>query len=61
MLEQAIAIDRHTPALVLTRSVDMPWHLDAMQLGAIDYMEEPASCSEVVRLIEDYLQPRARP
>ena len=32
MLEQAIAIDRHTPAVVLTRSVDMPWYLDAMQL-----------------------------
>ena len=60
MLEQAIAIDRHTPVLVLTRCIDMPSYLDAMQLGAIDYVEEPATRSELVRLLEAYLRPQAR-
>jgi len=36
-----VAIDRRTPVLVITRSVDISSYLDAMHLGAIDYVEEP--------------------
>jgi DNA-binding NtrC family response regulator len=60
VLEHAIAIDRHTPVLVVTRCIDMPSYLDAMYLGAIDYVEEPASRSELVRLIEAHLPLQAR-
>jgi len=60
VLEHAIAIDRRMPVLVVTRCIDMPSYLDAMQLGAIDYVEEPATQSELVRLLEVYLRPQAR-
>jgi DNA-binding NtrC family response regulator len=60
VLEQAMAIDRSTPVLVVTRSIDMPSNLDAMQLGASDYVEEPVTGSELVRLIEAYLPTQAR-
>ena len=60
VLEHAIAIDRRRPVLVVTRCIDMPSYLDAMQLGAIDYVEEPLNPSEVVRLIEAHLPPQAR-
>ena len=61
VLERAISIDRHTPVLVITRSVDTSSYLDAMQLGALDYVEEPLNLSEIVRLIEAHLpmKPRA--
>jgi DNA-binding NtrC family response regulator len=60
VLEQAIAIDKRTPVLVVTRCIDMPSYLDAMQFGAIDYVEEPLKPSEVVRLMEAHLPPQAR-
>jgi len=60
VLEHAIAVDRRMPVLVVTRCIDMPSYLDAMQLGAIDYVEEPATRSELVRLLEVYLRPQAR-
>ena len=57
---QAIAIDKRTPVLVVTRCIDIPSYLDAMQLGAIDYVEEPLKPSGVVRLMEAHLPPQAR-
>jgi DNA-binding NtrC family response regulator len=60
VLEQAIAIDKRTPVLVVTRCIDIPSYLDAMQLGAIDYVEEPLKPSEVVRLVEAHLPPQTR-
>ena len=60
VLERAIAIDRHTPVLVITRSVDISSYLDAMYLGALDYVEEPLNPPEIVRLIEAHLPPKAR-
>ena len=60
VLERAIAIDRHTPVLVITRSVDISSYLDAMQLGALDYVEEPLNPPEIVRLIEAHLPLRPR-
>ena len=60
VLQRAIAIDRRTPVLVVTRSVDMRSYLDAIQLGAVDYVAEPLTASEVARLIEGHLRPQAR-
>ena len=36
VLERAIEIDRRTPIVVVTRSLDMRCYLEAMQLGALD-------------------------
>ena len=56
-----MAINRRMPVLVVTRCIDMPSYLDAMQLGALDYVEEPLNPPDIVRLIEAHLplQPRA--
>lgn len=59
LLEQVMTIDRHTPVLVLTRSVDMHCYLEAMQLGAVDYLEKPLPPEVILRIVETHLRPRA--
>ena len=59
LLEQVMTVDRRTPVLVLTRSVDMNCYMEAMQLGAVDYLEKPLPPAEVVRSVDTPLRPRA--
>ena len=59
VLERAIEIDRRTPILVVTRCLDMECYLDAMQLGALDYVERPLVPEEIARLVETHSRPRA--
>lgn len=59
VLERVAAIDRHLPAVVVTRCVDMQCYLEAMQMGAVDYLEKPLSESEVLRVVETHIPPRA--
>ncbi len=59
VLERAIEIDRRTPILVVTRSLDMKCYLEAMQLGALDYLERPLAPAEIARLVETHSRPRA--
>jgi two-component system C4-dicarboxylate transport response regulator DctD len=59
VLERAIEIDRHTPILVVTRCLDMQCYLEAMQLGALDYLERPLVPEEIARLVETHWRPRA--
>jgi len=59
VLERAIEIDRRTPILVVTRCLDMQCYLDAMQLGALDYLERPLAVADVAHLIETRSRPRA--
>lgn len=56
VLQRAIEKDRHTPVLVLTRSVDMNCYLEAMQLGAFDYLEKPVSASQVLKLVATHVR-----
>jgi DNA-binding NtrC family response regulator len=58
VLERAIEIDRRTPILVVTRSLDMKCYLEAMQLGALDYVERPLATAEIARLVETHSRPR---
>lgn len=58
VLARAIERDRHAPVLVLTRSIEMSCYLEAMQLGALDYLEKPVRASEVGILVERYLRNR---
>jgi DNA-binding NtrC family response regulator len=58
ILERAIEIDRHTPVLVLARSVDMRCYIDAMYLGALDYLEKPLPATQVLRLVKSHLRLR---
>ena len=58
VLERAIEIDRRTPIVVVTRSLDMRCYLEAMQLGALDYLESPLAPAEIGRLVETHSRPR---
>jgi len=52
VVERAAEMDRNLPVLVLASSVDMRCYLEAMRLGAIDYLEKPVSPTEMRRVIE---------
>ena len=56
VLARAIEKDRRTPVLVFTRSVDMPCYLEAIQSGALDYIEKPFPPSEIGEMVAKHLQ-----
>ena len=56
LVEQAIEIDRHLPVLVLTECLDIGCYLEAMQLGAADYVEKPLRADEVARLVGTHVR-----
>ena len=41
LVELTLARNRHTPVVVLARCLEMNCYLEAMQLGAADYLEKP--------------------
>jgi DNA-binding NtrC family response regulator len=59
VLVRAIEKDRRTPVLILTHSVEIPCYLEAIQLGACDYMLKPLPPSEIAELVARYLPPRS--
>jgi len=59
VLEKAIKMDRGGQVLVVARVLDMGCYLEAMQLGARDYMEEPVLEPEMARAVETCLGSRA--
>ena len=60
VLERVLAIDRRLPTVVLTRCVDMQCYLEAMQMGAVDYLEKPLlSEIDIVRVVETHLRPQS--
>ena len=58
VLERAASTDRSIPVLVLASSVDMGCYIEAMRLGAADYLEKPLSPTEMRRVIETCLRAR---
>lgn len=56
VLERAIEIDGHTPVLVLRRCLEMNCYLEAMQLGAADYLEKPVSPEQIAWVLETHLR-----
>jgi len=56
LVERAIEIDRHLPVLVLTECLDIGCYLEAMHLGAADYVEKPLRADEVARLVESQVR-----
>ncbi len=57
VLSRAIEREPRVPVLVLTRHVDMGCYLEAMQMGAFDYLEKPLPPSEVAGLVARHLRP----
>ena len=56
VLERVLAVDRLLPTVVLTRCVDMDCYLEAMQMGATDYIEKPVSDDDLLRVIETHMR-----
>ncbi len=55
VLERALALDRDRQVLVVAHSLDMGCYLEAMQLGARDYLEEPVSEQDMMRAAQTCL------
>jgi DNA-binding NtrC family response regulator len=54
VLERATEANRGLPVLVVARCLDMGCYLEAMQLGAVDYLVEPLTVWEVSRVLENH-------
>ncbi len=54
VLEHANQIDRHLPFMVVARCLDMGCYLEAMQLGAVDYLAQPVSVQELERVVDTH-------
>lgn len=59
VVQRALVRNRRTPVVVLTRSLDMGCYLEAMQLGAVDYVEKPLAPAEMEYLVTTHSQPCA--
>jgi DNA-binding NtrC family response regulator len=59
VLARAIERNRWAPVLVLTRAIQMPCYIEAMQSGALDYLEKPLPPSKIGALVRKYLRTRS--
>ena len=60
VLERAREMRVNVPILVLAGSKSMRCYLEAMQLGAVDYLEKPLAPCTLRELVKRYIHPRAR-
>jgi DNA-binding NtrC family response regulator len=51
VLERALQVDRRRAVLVVARCVHMPCYLEAMQIGAVDYLEKPVPPLALLRFV----------
>ena len=58
VLECATAFDRHLPVVVVARNVEMGCYLEAMQLGAVDYISPGLSGLEIARVVQTHAHHR---
>jgi PleD family two-component response regulator len=58
VLERSIEKDRHLPVLVVARCHNMRCYLEAMQLGAVDYLAEPVAPSDFQWVVDTHLRSR---
>jgi two-component system phosphoglycerate transport system response regulator PgtA len=56
VLDRSTQLDRRRPVLVVTRLIDMQCYLEAMQMGAIDYLEMPVPPAELLRFVRGHVQ-----
>jgi DNA-binding response OmpR family regulator len=59
VLERSIEKNRHLPVLVVARCHDMHCYLDAMQLGAVDYLAEPVAASDLQWVVDTHVRTSA--
>jgi DNA-binding NtrC family response regulator len=58
LVQLTLSLNRHTPVVVLTRSLEISCYLEAMQLGAVDYLEKPLAAKEIERLVATHFEPK---
>ena len=58
LVEIVLARNRETPVVVLSRCLEMNCYIEAMQLGAADYLEKPLAPAEFECLVTTHCQPR---
>ena len=58
LVQLTLARDRHKPVVVLTRCLEMKCYLEAMQLGAADYLEKPLAPADFEHLVTTHCQPK---
>lgn len=58
VLERSIEKNRRLPVLVVARCHNMHCYLDAMQLGAVDYLAEPVAASDFQWVVDTHLRSR---
>lgn len=58
LVELALARDHRTPVVVLSRYHEMNVYLQAMHLGATDYLEKPLGPADLERLVTTHSQPQ---
>jgi two-component system C4-dicarboxylate transport response regulator DctD len=56
VLDRAVELDRYRPVLVVTRCIDMGCYLEAMQMGAVDYLEKPVAPTELLRFVQAHVR-----
>lgn len=61
VLARAIELNRWTPVLIVTDLLDMGCYMEAMQLGAIDYLVKPLRGPEFVDTVKSHLPSRCSP
>jgi len=54
VLEAASELKRRLPVLVVARHLEMVCYLEAMQLGAADYIAEPFGGAEIARVVRTW-------
>lgn len=58
VLERSVANNRYRPVVILSHYHDVGCYLEAMQLGAVDYLEKPVSDIDIVRVVTTHIQSR---
>ena len=59
VLVSATQFHRRLPVLVVARTLEMSCYLEAMQLGAVDYLSEPIRVQDLGRAVDTHLRARA--
>jgi len=60
ILRRANEIDRELPVLVLARCHDIGCYLEAIHLGALEYLEKPLPAPELLQFVKNHLRARSQ-
>ncbi len=56
VLARALEINPETPVLVVARTLDIDCYLEALEIGAVDYLERCAAPRDFMRAVDAHLQ-----